>query len=432
MARTPEGLRSVVLVEGVRTPFLRSQTAFTDLMSYELGAMAVAGLLARTRIDPKSVDRLIMGTVLSDPRTTNLAREVAMSCGLPRECPAFTVTSACVSALVAAGSAVEAIASGQADVVVAGGAESLSDAPIRLRRAVRKRLMAAQKAKGIGGWLALAKGLKLTDLLPEVPAIAEFTTGLTMGECGERLAKRLGITREEQDSFALSSHLRAARATADGILAEEIVPALVPPGFTPIAEDNGIRADSTLERLARLPPAFDRRFGTITAGNSSFLTDGAAACLFASEERARELGLVPRARVAATALVAMDPLEELLLGPVFALPKALDRAGIALDEVGVFEIHEAFAAPVVAATKLLADEAYCRERLGRKGAVGKIPPEKLNAWGGSLSLGHPFGATGARLLTTCAHRMEREGARWGVVTACAAGALGHAFVLERA
>lgn len=432
MARSSDGLRSVVLVEAARTPFLRSQGAFADLMAYELGAMAVSGLLARTRLDPKAVDRLVMGTVIADPRTSNLAREVAMVSGMPKECAAFTVTAACVSSLVAASSGIEAIASGQAGVVIAGGAELLSDPPIRVRRPLRKRLMAAQKARGIGGFLAAMKGLKPADLLPEVPALAEFTTGLTMGENGERLAKRLGITREEQDAWALASHQRAARATADGHLGAEIVPALVPPGFVPITRDDGIRGDTTLEKLARLPPVFDRRFGTVTAGNSSFLTDGASACLLASEERAKALGLVPRARVAASAFVAVDPLEELLLGPVFAIPKALDEAGIGLADVGVFELHEAFAVPVVAAMKLLADEGFCRERLGRTKAAGTIPREKLNAWGGSLSLGHPFGATGGRLLGTCARRMEKEGARYGVVSACAAGALGHAIVLSRA
>lgn len=432
MARSPDGLRSVVLVDAARTPFLRSQGAFADLMSYELGAMAVSGLLARTRIDPKSVDRLVMGTVIADPRTTNLAREVAMVSGLPKECAAFTVTAACISSLVAVECATTAIASGQAGVVVAGGAELLSDPPIRVRRPLRKRLMAAQKARGIGGFLSAMKGLRPADLLPEVPALAEFTTGLTMGENGERLAKRLGITREEQDSWALVSHQRAAKAASEGLLGEEIVPVLVPPGFVPITQDDGVRGDTTLEKLAKLPTVFDRRFGTVTAGNSSFLTDGAAACLLASEERAKSLGLVPRARVAASAFVGLDPLEELLLGPAYAIPRALDEAGIGLDDVGVFELHEAFAAPVVATLKLLADEAFCRERLGRTKAVGTIPREKLNARGGSLSLGHPFGATGVRLLGTCARRMEAEGARYGIVAACAAGALGHAILLERA
>lgn len=431
MRPRPLGGRPVLVVDGARTPFLRSQTGFDGLMAYELGAMAVSGLLARTGIDPALVDRTVFGTVVSDLATSNLAREVVLASGLPKECPANTVTAACISSNVAISGAAEAIAGGTADVVVAGGAETFSDVPIRFRKPVRRRLLRSQKARGLGETLALLKGLRLSDLLPETPALAEFSTGLTMGENGERLAKRLSITREEQDLFALASHHRAAKAAAAGLLADQIVPALVPPRFEPISADNGVRGDTTLERLAKLPPAFDRRFGTVTAGNSSFLTDGAAACLLASEESAARMGLTPLARIVAFSYVAMDPLEELLLGPVVSIPPALEAAGLSLADIGVFEIHEAFAAPVVAAVKLLADDTYCRSRLGLPGAVGTIPEEALNAWGGSLSIGHPFGATGARLVTTCARRLHHEGKRYGLVTACAAGALGHALVLER-
>jgi acetyl-CoA acetyltransferase family protein len=423
--------RRVVLVEGVRTPFLRSQTAFTDLMAYELGAMAVSGLLARSRLDAAEVDLLIMGTVLAEPRTSNIAREIGLASGIPNTCPAYTVTSACISANVAIEQAARAIATGAANVAIAGGAETLSDVPIRFSRPLRRRLIASQKARGPVDYFRLLSGLAPRDLRPEIPAIAEFSTGLTMGDNGERLAKRLGLTRQAQDAFALASHQRAARATAEGLYASQIVPAFVPPDFAPIAADNGIRADSSLEKLSKIPPAFDRTFGTVTAGNSSFLTDGAAACLLMSEEKAQELGMTPLAAIAGSSFVAIDPVDELLLGPVFSIPKALAAAGISFDDVGVWEIHEAFAAPVLAAIQLLADADFCRQRLGLSGALGTIPGERLNSWGGSLSLGHPFGATGARLVTTCAQRLEHEGARYGVVTACAAGALGHALVLER-
>ncbi|MHB8799197.1 MAG: acetyl-CoA C-acyltransferase [Thermoanaerobaculia bacterium] len=429
-ARTLNG-RTVVFAGGCRTPFLRAGTAFTDVMAYELGAMALRGLLDRTGLDPGAVDRVVMGTVLADPRTTNLARESALAAGLPASCPAFTVTAACASSNVAISGAVEAIASGAADVVVAGGAETLSDAPIRFGREVRKRLIRSQRAKGVLDWVKLLQGLSLKDLAPDTPAIAEFSTGQTMGQSAERLAKGLGLTREAQDRWALRSHRKAAAATRAGRYREQIVPARVPPSFTRIETDDGIRGDTTLAKLAALSPAFDRDFGTVTAGSSSFLTDGGAACLLTSAEAAERLGLAPRARVVATALVAMEPLEELLLGPVAAVAKALDAAGVSAGEVGVWEVHEAFAAPVLAFLKLLADRTYCRERLGRKEAVGRIDPKTVNAWGGSLALGHPFGATGARLMTTCVERMEREGAELGVVTTCAAGALGHAMVLAR-
>ncbi len=429
-ARKLQG-RTVVVVGGCRTPFLRSGTGYADLMAYELGAMAVSGLMRRYRVDPAAVDRVIFGTVIAEPRTSNLARETALAAGLPPSCPAFTVTAACASSNVAIQSGVEAIAVGAADVVIAGGAETMSDVPIRFGREVRRRLIQSQKAKGVLDYVKLLQGLSLKDLAPDTPAIAEFSTGLTMGQSAERLAKRLGLTREEQDRWALKSHQKAATATEAGLYRGQVVPARVPPAFATIEADNGVRGDTTLEKLASLPPAFDRAFGTVTAGNSSFLTDGAAACLLMSAGKAEELGIVPLARVVSTSLVAMDPLEELLLGPVASVPEALDAAEVPVGEVGVWEVHEAFAAPVLAFLKLLADKAYCRERLERKDAVGKIDPKKVNAWGGSLALGHPFGATGARLVTTCAERMEREGASLGVVTTCAAGALGHAMVLAR-
>ncbi len=421
----------VVLVDGCRTPFLRSQTDFVDTPAYELGAMAIAGLLHRTRLDPAQVDRLIMGTVISEPRTSNLAREVSLALGLPQSLPAYTVTAACTSSNVAIASAVEAIAAGTAEVVIAGGAETLSDVPIRFSRALRQRLLASQKAKGPADYLKLLAGIKLADLAPDMPAIAEFSTGQTMGESAERLAKRVGVSREAQDAFALSSHRRAAAATERGYLAAQMAPALVPPRFAPLRADNGIRGDSSPEKLASLPPVFDRRFGSVSAGNSSFLTDGAAACLLMSEQKAAELGYKPLAAISSVAMAATDPREELLMGPAYAIPGALDAAGITLDMVGVFELHEAFAAQMLANLRLLADPGFCRDKLGRSQAVGQIPSDKLNAWGGSLAIGHPFGATGARLLLTAAQRMKMENAEWGLVSACAAGALGHAMTLRR-
>jgi acetyl-CoA acyltransferase len=422
----------VVVVDGCRTPFLRSGTDFFDVTGHELGRMAVSGLLHRTGIDPGAVELLVMGAVLQDPRATNVAREVVLSSGLPDSCAAYTVTMACISSLQAFVDAARAIATGAVEVAIAAGLDTLSDAPIRFRRAVRRRLIAAQKARGAAGKLKLLAGLKPSDLLPEAPAIAELSTGETMGQTCERLAKRYGIARAEQDEYALASHLRAARATAEGLLARQIVPAWPPPRFAPVTADNGIRGDTTIERLAALPPAFDRKLGTVTAGNSSFLTDGAAAVLLTSERKAAELGLAPIAVLRSMTVSAMDPREELLLGPAFATPRALDEAGWRLEDIDVIELHEAFAAQVLAVLQALEDERFCRERLGRGGPVGRIDRGRLNAWGGSLSVGHPFGATGARLLTTCCHRLQHENARTGLVTACAGGALGIAIALERA
>jgi len=423
--------RRVVVIDGCRTPFCRSGTAFTDLRSYDLGRLAVAGLLQRTQIDPEAVDLLVMGTVIADPATSNLGREVVLGTQLPESCPAYTCTVACVSSLQSFLDCARAIAVGDADVAIAAGAETLSDAPIRYRRSVRKRLIAAQKARGFGDYVKLLKGLGLRDLSPEPVALAEFSTGEIMGENGDRLAKRLGITREAQDEYALLSHHRAAAATENGRLRRQIVSTFPPPKFKPVSADNGIRGDSTMEKLSTLRPAFDRRFGTITAGNASYLTDGGAAVLLASEEAAERLGLRPMAALASSAVAALDPLEELLLGPALTIPRALDAAGLELDEIGVVELHEAFAAQVLAVLKLLDNEEFCRARLGRGRPVGRIDSDRLNAWGGSLSLGHPFGATGARLITNCCHRLQAEDARHGLVAACAAGAIGIGLVLEK-
>jgi acetyl-CoA acyltransferase len=423
--------RPVVVIDGCRTPFCRSGTAFTDLSTYDLGRMAVSSLIHRTRVDPEVVDLLVMGTVIADPQTSNLGREVVLASQLPDSCPAYTVTVACVSSLQSFLDCARAIQTGAADVAIAAGAETLSDAPIRFRRPVRKRLMASQKARGFGDYLKLVKGLKPADLLPEPVAIAEFSTGESMGQNCERLAKRLGITRADQDEYALSSHHRAARAIAAGLMERQLEPVRPAPGFGAVRHDNGVRGDSTAEKMAALRPAFDRRFGTVTAGNSSYLTDGAAAVLLASESAAARLGLEPVAVLKSSAVAALDPLEELLLGPALTIPKALDGAGLELDEVGVVELHEAFAAQVLAVLKLLEDETFCRTRLGLSRPVGPVDRARLNAWGGSLSVGHPFGATGARLITNCCHRMHSEGSRHGLVAACAAGAIGIGLVFEK-
>ena len=421
----------VVVIDGCRTPFCRSGTAFRDLRSYDLGRMAVAGLLHRLPIDPAIVDLLVMGTVIADPATSNLGREVVLGTQLPDSCPAHTVSVACVSSLQSFVDCARAIATGDAEVAIAAGAETLSDAPIRYRRSVRKRLIAAQKARGPGDYLKLIKGLGPKDLLPEPVALAEFSTGEVMGENCERLAKRFGVTREDQDEYALTSHHRAAAATEGGYLERQIVPTFPPPKFVSVSADNGVRGDSTMEKLASLRPVLDRKFGTITAGNSSYLTDGGSALLLASEEAALRLGLEPLAVLKGTAVAGLDPLEELLLGPVLTIPAALDSAGLELGDVEVVELHEAFAAQVLAVLQALEDPEFCRDRLGRDGAVGSIDRERLNAWGGSLSVGHPFGATGARLITNCCQRMEAEDARYGMVAACAAGAIGIGLVFER-
>ena len=423
--------RQVVFVDGCRTPFLRSGTDFLDLRSYDLGRAALKGLVTRTGIDAASVDRVVMGTVIQNVATSNVAREAALAAGFPHSVPAYTVTMACISSSQAATSAIDAIQSGHGDMIVAGGTESMSDIPIQYKKKVRKKLMKARKAKGPGDYLALLKDLRPSDLLPEVPSIAEFSTGETMGESGDKLAAAFDVSREAQDEYALRSHQQAAQAREQGLLARDIVPVGVPPTFDLVAEDNGIRPDSSMEKLRSLPPAFVKPFGTVTAGNASFLTDGASACLLMEEDAAKQQDLTPRSYLRDYVYVAQDPAEELLLGPAYGVPKVLDRAGLSLDDIDVFEFHEAFAGQMLAVLRALASEEFARNNLDRKKPVGHVPMDKLNTWGGSLSLGHPFGATGVRLLTMASNRLHEEDGRYALVAACAAGGLGHAILLER-
>ena len=421
----------VVLVDGCRLPFQQSGTGYVDLRAYDMGRMALKGLLSRNDLDPALVDRVILGSVVQNVETSNVAREAALGAGFPNAVPAFTVTMACISSNQAITSGAELIRSGQTDVVVAGGTETLSDPPIRVTREVRKRLFAARKAKGAGDYLELLKGLSPSDLLPEAPSIAEFTTGEVMGESADKLAAMFGVSREAQDEYALRSHRQAAWARDEGLLAEELVPASVPPDFSPITADNGIRDDTSLPKLRALSPAFVKPFGTVTAGNASPLTDGASATLLMSEKKANELGYAPKAYLREYVYVAQDPGDELLLGPAYAMPQVLDAAGLTVGDIDVFELHEAFAGQVLAVLEACTSETFAREKRDGAAPMGAIPMEKLNTWGGSISLGHPFGATGARIVTQAADRLRHEDGTLALVAACAAGGQGHALLLER-
>lgn len=420
-----------VLIDGCRTPFLRSGTGFAEQKAYDLGRMATKALLARTGFDPARLDRVIMGTVVHDVDTSNIARECALAAGIPAGVPAHTVSLACISSNQAITDAAALILTGQAEAVLAGGTDSLSDPPIRFRRPVRQRLVQAQKAKSLLEYAKLLRGLSPKDLLPDAPSVSEFSTGLTMGQSAERLAAMFGVTRREQDEYAVRAHRLAAEAWDAGHLARQVEPASVPPRFEPIRRDNGYRADTTLEKLAALRPAFEKPYGTITAGNASFLTDGAAATLIMSAAAAQRDGLQPMARLREWTYAALEPDARLLLAPALAIPRLLDRAGLTIADIDVWEIHEAFAGQMLAVLRALDSQAFADEHLGGR-RPGEIPLERLNRWGGSLSLGHPFGATGARLVTTAADRLRQEDGQLAVVAACAAGGHGHAMLIDRA
>jgi acetyl-CoA acyltransferase len=422
----------VAVVRGLRTPFAKSGTHYAHLSALDLGKMVVAELVQRSGINPADVNEVVFGNVIPSVKAPNIAREIVLGTGLPRRIPGFSVSKACASANQAITSAADMISRGYADIVVAGGAESLSDVPILFSKKFADALVSASKQKSLAGKLAAFSKIRPKDLAPDAPAIAESTTGLSMGESAEKMAKANGITREAQDKFALQSHVRAAQATESGRFKDEVMPVVVPPSFDNVVDvDNLIRGDSTLEAMAKLRPVFDRKYGTITAGNASPLTDGAAAVLLMSEERAKAMGIKPLGFIRSYAYAATDPFDQLLQGPVFALPTALERAKVKLEEIGVIEMHEAFAAQVLSNIQWIGSKKIAQEKLGRPEPVGDIDPEKINRTGGSIALGHPFGATGARIVTTVCNELQRTGEQYGLVTVCAAGGIGVAMVLER-
>lgn len=420
-----------VLVDGARIPFQRSRTGYSDLSAYDLGRMAIEGIIGRAGVNGGQVDYVVMGTVIQDVNTSNLARESALGAGIPDETPAHTVTMACISSNQAVTTGAEMVRSGQANVILTGGAETMSDIPIRFRKRFRQKLLQANKYKSIKDWLGFFKGLKFSDLLPEIPTISEYSTGETMGESADRMAARFGISRKDQDEFAVRSHHLAAKATHENLLKDELLPVAVPPAFNTVTRDNGFREDTSMEKMAELAPAFIKPHGTITAGSSSFFTDGASISLIMDEHTALKKGVQPKSYLRNYTYVAQDPGEELLLGPAYAIPKVLDAAGLTLNDIGVFEFHEAFAAQILSVLQALNSDKFAQEKLHRSSKIGEIPMDKLNTLGGSLSLGHPFGATGVRLITTAANRLIREDETFALVSACAAGGLGHAIILER-
>ena len=431
MLSSPRARRAAV-VAGLRTPFVRAGTDFAQLDVLELARSVTVELLQRSGLDAASVDHVIYGNVTRPVQYSNLARELVLAAGLPKSTPADTVTLACASACQAITDATNLIERGYADVVIAGGVEMLSNVPIALSPPLGRALVAASQAKSVGDRVQSFRGLKLADLPPVAPSITETSTGLSMGQSAELMAKVNNISRADQDAWALRSHRNAAAAWQDGRLADEVSPVyVVNDGGRAVTRDNHIRPDTSLEKLAQLKPVFDRQYGSVTAGNSSPLTDGAASVLLMSDERARALGLQPKALVRSYAYAAVDPGGELLIGPAYAIPRALERAGLQLSDVDLVEMHEAFAAQVLSTLKKLESRTFAEQELGRAEAVGCLDPERMNLRGGSIALGHPFGATGARCVTTLANEMERQSAQLGLVSVCAAGGVGAAIILER-
>ncbi|HKE91380.1 MAG TPA: acetyl-CoA C-acyltransferase [Gemmatimonadales bacterium] len=412
--------RRVAIVAGCRTPFCKAGTDLKYVRAVDLARHAARELIERTNLNPRAVNEIIFGQVVASPLVPNVAREVSLLPQFPKEIPAYTVNRACASSNQAVTAAHDQIAFGHADIVLAGGVESLSDVPILVSRRLADILVTASKAKTLGARIATFARVRPRDFIPVSPAIAEPSTGESMGQSAEKMAKQNHIAREAQDKWALRSHQLAASGTADGRLTAEIAPWLPErPGGAVVAADNGIRSDTSLEQMAKLRPVFDRRYGSVTAANSSPLTDGASAVLLMAEEVARALGYEPLAFVRSYAVAAVDPGWQLLQGPIWAVPTALERAGIQWKDIGLIEIHEAFASQVLSNLQGFAAKGW------------EINEDIINVMGGSIAIGHPFGATGGRIVTTLANEMKRRNVQFGLISVCAQGGMASAIVLER-
>jgi len=428
---TPSPGRRAVIVAGVRTPFAKAGTVLRDASASDLARHCTRELLYRTELPGSEVDEVIYGQVVPSPLLPNVAREVSLLPQLPRTVPAYTLNRACASGAQAITNAADQIMWGHADVILAGGVETLSDVPILHTRKFAQVLVAASKAKSLGERLGILAQVRPRDLVPVSPAIAEPSTGESMGQSAEKMAKENHISREAQDELALMSHQRAAAATVDGRLPAEIAPWFGGRAMDEVAtSDNTIRADTTLDALAKLRPVFDRKYGSVTAGNASPLTDGAATTLIMSEEKAKAMGYRPLTAIRSYAVAAVDPGWQLLMGPAYAVPLALKRAGITWQHLGLVEIHEAFASQVLSNAQAWGSPDWSA-RLGLPGVTGDVDWSRTNVSGGSIAIGHPFAATGPRLVTTLSNEMVRRDVQFGLISICAQGGMGFALVLER-
>ncbi|MFT7525904.1 MAG: acetyl-CoA acyltransferase, partial [Arenicella sp.] len=384
----------------------------------------------RSDLDAKQLQMLVFGQVVQAPDAPNVAREIVAGANLPVEVDAFTVSRACASSYQSVVDVYQNIITGNIDVGIAGGADVMSQPPISFNKKMTEAMVRSSYSKG--SKLKAFKGIGLKDLMPTQPAIKDPSGNYTMGQAAEKMAKENGIKRADQDAIAHRSHLNAAKAWSEGWFDEQVMDVILGPDYKAILKDNMVRADSVLEKYSKLKPVFDRDNGTVTAATSSPLTDGASAVLMMSESKAKELGHTPIGYLKSYSFVGIDPNWQMLMGPSFATPKALDRAGLSLADMDLIDMHEAFAAQVLSNTQAFESKQFAEKYLNRSTAIGNIDWDKFNVSGSSLSLGHPFAATGTRQLTQMLYDLKRTGGQYGLITACAAGGLGAAMVLEAA
>lgn len=422
----------IAIVSGLRTPFARQSSAFRGIPALELGTMVVNELLARTPMAASEVQQLVFGQVVQMPTAPNIAREIVLASTLPVHTDAYSVTRACATSFQAVSSLAESMLAGQVEVGIAGGADSSSVLPIGVSKRLAEALLELSKAKSLRAKLAIIRRLRAKDLAPVPPAVAEYSTGLSMGQTAEQMAKSHGISRQAQDKLAHRSHQLATEAWQQGRLTNQVMATYTPPFKAAFEQDNNIRTESNLADYTKLKPAFDKRHGTVTAATSTPLTDGAAAILMMTESRAKALGLEPLGYLRSYAYAAISVQEDMLLGPAYATPLALDKAGCTLADMDMIEMHEAFSAQTLANIKMFASAEFAKQKLNREQAIGEIDMDKFNVLGGSLAYGHPFAATGARMITQTLTELNRRGGGLALTTACAAGGLGVAMVLEGA
>ena len=420
----------IAIVTGLRTPFAKQATAFHGVSALDMGKMVVNELLSRSELDPKEIQQLVYGQVVLMPAAPNIAREIVLGTGMDISTDAYSVTRACATSFQSTVNVAESIMTGNIEIGIAGGADSSSVLPIGVSKKLAHALVDLNKARSFGQKLAIFRRLGLKDLLPVPPAVAEFSTGLSMGQTAEQMAKTYNISRADQDALAHRSHSLATETWNAGYLTQEVMTAHVPPYKGFIDRDNNIRENSSIESYAKLRPAFDRKHGTVTAATSTPLTDGASAVLLMSESRAKALGYTPIGYIKSYAFSAIDVWEDMLMGPSYATPLALKRAGMELEDLTLIEMHEAFAAQTLANMQMFGSKKFAKEKLGRKRAIGEIDMSKFNVLGGSLAYGHPFAATGTRLITQVCNELKRRGGGIGLTTACAAGGLGAAMIVE--
>ena len=419
----------IAVIGGVRTPFARARSVFQKMSPGNLGGVALREAVSQTGIDPKLIDEVYFGIVSAPAEGSNIAREALFDSGLPPTIPCTTVNRYCASALEAAAGIAAKIEAGQIEIGIAGGVESISSVRALFSLEATDFFQDIAKAKTMGQRLGLLSKFKAKFLAPNPPGITEPTTGLSMGQSADLMARQFKVTREEQDQFAFDSHTKANAAWNRGFYQTHVCKVATPNGKV-IEKDTDVRADSTLEKLAKLRPVFFKD-GTITAANASPLTDGASAVLLMKESRAKELGLTPLGFISSYAVAAVDiQSEPLLIGPVYAIPKALKQAGLTWDQLDIYEIHEAFAAQVLSTIRAIESPEFAKEKLGLSAAIGKVNPQKLNLNGGSVSIGHPFGATGGRLILQTLHELKNQKKKHGLISVCAAGGLGSVMILE--